>query len=315
MKNFIKNACLAGLAVSVLVFTGCDLLSQEEDEPTATITLGTNASSVNAGDTLKVEGNAEASGKLVLTYSLATAAGVDVPSSQIKISIDASATPADEKVRDLRTEENLQLITYNAIGKTTCAGDYVLTIKAGADGELVDTTTLEFAVAGPACDDAFAITPDVTLKTDTLGAQSATPGSALDLDEFKDYTKSAAITDAAKIDLYLAHLTTSGTQIFSPDEAAAGWGLFPETDSWATTNVTMFYKTSLGSDFNNIVSQYQIDALWDESLATISRSTFSAGDVFIAKTNEGTIALMKVNAITTGTGATTEIEVSGYVAN
>src|SRR4051812_29958576 len=99
------------------------------------------------------------------------------------------------------------------------------------------------------------VTPPVVTDTDlvaksttTLGAQSATPGSSLDLDAWTVYGITAAKAVSTKIDLIFAYSTsTSSSAIYSPNVAVNGTGTTPGFDflaGFASPRTTVIKKTS-----------------------------------------------------------------------
>ena len=324
MVKILKHILLAGIVTSVFMMSGCDLLTREDDAAAAEITISPDTETeVTVGDILEISGTVTASGELILGYELTDdkedSTGIG---DKILVNKDKSATPSDLKERDLRDEEDLKIIVSAAIGNTACAGDYILIIKAGVqtsdeEVEVAETKKFEFTVVGPECDNKGLIIADVEVVADNMGAQTADSGSSIDLDEFKVWTRANAKINAAKVDLFMGFL--SGTvQLMSPEEAANWPILLPaeEKDDWdpSKTNATKFYLTTVSDDFDNIKSQYQIDALWDESMVDDDIISTNDGKVFIAKTDQEKITLLRVVGIKSGSGTSTVIDVEGYVA-
>ncbi|MBF0430393.1 MAG: hypothetical protein HQK83_03890 [Fibrobacteria bacterium] len=303
MIKFFEKFTLAGVFLLALCFNACLDLGGEEDE--AKITLDatmTGEITVDVGDTLKILGSVEANGKIDMNYKLMTGAGEEIVGDKKKIfqidySAESTPTLEDEKMLNLEEDAKLMIITFSSASQLTCGGDYILMLQAGVNGyDVGENASVNFTVNGPTCNDSGEIQADIEVSDVTIGAQGASEGSSLDADQPKAYIQSEAKDNSAKIDLFLAKIS-SGLKLFSPDSAAAYTFLIPVKDSWAKKNSTPFYKTAIGTGFDNIKSQYQIDAYWDETTTSLSNTILNSNDVFILKTDQGNIVLVKIKSV------------------
>jgi hypothetical protein len=145
----------------------------------------------------------------------------------------------------------------------------------------------------------------VVSATLVLGAdENAVYGSSIDLDEPKVLLASAAKTAAAGIDLvYVYTFATDEDVLGTPSWAHASGFTF--VSGWSTCNTTKFYKLP-GAVFETITTKAQLEALWQETLAIDPSVPVATNNVVIAKTDKGTLALMKI--VSHVPGATGQIE-------
>lgn len=143
----------------------------------------------------------------------------------------------------------------------------------------------------------------------TVGAdENTTYGSSIDLDVPKVMLAAEARNASAGVDLIYVYS-------FSADEDVLGtpaWGDesdFSFVSDWATYNDTKFYKTT-ETAFENVTTKAELEDLWQETLAIDPSVPVDTDDVVIAKTDQGTLALIKIVSHTPGETGQIEIKVA-----
>lgn len=172
-----------------------------------------------------------------------------------------------------------------------------VTIKAGRTRVGVET---------PPVPELPAILTETSLS---VGAdQNAALGSSIDLDVPAILLATAARNSAAQVDLVYAH-----SNAMSSDKLGSPWWAqqnnFSFVTGWAVYNQTKFYKPA-GTSYESVTTPDQLISLWDVSKATASSIDVVAGDVIIAKTDAGTIVLIKIVTQTPGDAGRIDIKVA-----
>lgn len=225
-----------------------------------------------------------------------------------KKGLDASAmfevndTVVQKKVVDLNADANAKI--RGLFGVTR--GKYYLIIKATSGGQ-VSTDSVAFTVIQPS---------DLNTATLVAGSNQSIEGSSIDLDEPAIYTASTSAANLTLIDLCYAHSTgangiPAGDYLFSPDKAKSIGSNF--TSGWTgTPNTTAFYKLQnfTGADFDTVNTKADIAALWTDPSGPTPDAMCTQGDVFIAKTEQGAIALIQITAQTPGSAGTITFKVA-----
>ena len=152
----------------------------------------------------------------------------------------------------------------------------------------------------------------LSVKLVTVGAQeNADFGSALDADNMVAYKIADAKSRVADIDLIYAVSTSGGgvvtnPAIYSPDSAkggingSAGFTFLSDFNNPRHTDIKAFTMTEAG--FNAINTKDKLDSLWlTTSLDADGRIPLAAEGIFMAKSNQGKLVLIRVLSFT-GTG-------------
>jgi hypothetical protein len=148
--------------------------------------------------------------------------------------------------------------------------------------------------------------PTTLTTTDlSVGAdENPTLGSSIDLDVPRVMLASQASASAATVDLVYAYsFATDSDKLGSPLWARDNVTF---TQSWSTHNDTKFYKLT-ATTFEDITTADDLAALWDESNAVATSVDVVAGDVVIAETDQGVLALIKI--VSQDPGSTGKIEI------
>jgi len=281
------------LAVSAMSFSlfvvGCGLTDPEEaTAPTITGPANVDTLKANSPVTAAIEITAK---DTISSWSgkVTTSAGAAVAATAI------SATPSI-------TEDGTKTkkVTYTLTSLTAPAGAYLLEISATSKG-LTATVKFDLVVGG------VAGTPVVT-ATITAGAnKNSTYGSSIDLDGGVAYKMADAATNLAKIDLCYAHTASNGDKLGTPSWAKLSGYDF--ASNWTNPPTTMkFYKTALtAAQFDAITTKEAIPAFVDAS-ATAESAVTVKGDVFIVKTTEGAVCLLKIDDQVAGEAGTITIK-------
>lgn len=284
MKKVLS--AVAGAVAIGAIFIGCELNPASNDDKVS-IELS-NIPSIAAGDvqsiTAKIDGNVAISS---VSVKISDSYGDDVSSSDFTISKENFDFGAGEKKIKIGDNQDMYIrITPKA---TACNGTYTFTISATAGAGSSSKSTTFDVTGGMNCDE-----PDedpLTEREVVVGNQSASKGSALDVDEMKVYSSSEANGSAsvqAKVDAWFGIVGGKAT-VMAP---ASANGFAPITKDWTNKNATKFLKVTV--DFDDVTYQSEIDELWTgsgESLVNISK-----GDVFVVKTNAGDYRLLKIEA-------------------
>jgi hypothetical protein len=164
--------------------------------------------------------------------------------------------------------------------------------------------------------DSTATTPtakdtDLVAKSSvTLGAQSATPGSSLDLDTWTAYGITAAKAVSTKIDLIFAYSTaTTSAAIYSPNIAvngATGTDGFDFLAGFANPRTTVLKRTTAA--YADVMNRRQLDSVW--AAATVEsdgKLDVAENMVFLAQSDMGKIVIMQVGNLVTGATGTVSL--------
>jgi hypothetical protein len=165
---------------------------------------------------------------------------------------------------------------------------------------------------------AFTVTLQPNLYFDSVvaGSNLSPVGSSIDLDGPAVFTDSTSAANLSTIDLCYAYSSgvsgvPDGDYIFSPDQAKASG--FDFTSSWTgTPNSTAFYKLQnfTGADFDTVYTKGEVAALWTDPVGPTPYALCAQGDVFIARTDQGAIALIHITAQTPGAAGTISLKIA-----
>jgi hypothetical protein len=299
MKKVLALLCL-GLVVAF--FAGCN--SKSPTSPSANSVTFSNLSM--RPDTIYAVASffGNVSGTMTGTSTI-TNYNVTVHDKQ---GADASATFAilntvvQNKVVDLKVDAATRVMARAA----TAVGKYYLVITA-----MIGTQSFSDSIA-------FAVTlqPNLYIDSVVAGSNQSPIGSSIDLDAPQIYPDSTSADNLSSIDLCYAYSTgangiPAGNYLFSPDQAKASG--FSFTSTWTgTPNSTAFYKVQnfTGADFDTVYTKAEIAALWTAPTAPTPYVLCNQGDVFIAQTDQGTIALIHITAQTPGATGTISLKIA-----
>jgi hypothetical protein len=182
----------------------------------------------------------------------------------------------------------------------------VIAVTNGASGSVtVKVGKTRTGVETPPVPELPAVLTETSLS---VGAdQNATLGSSIDLDVPAVLLSTAARNSAAQVDLVYAHSSAFdsdklGSPLWAKDNVTFVTG-------WAVYNETKFYKPA-GTSYESVTTTDQLKNLWDVSKATASSIDVVANDVIIAKTDVGTIVLIKIVTQTPGAAGRIDIKVA-----
>lgn len=136
-----------------------------------------------------------------------------------------------------------------------------------------------------------------------LGAQNATPPSALDVDGNMAY--SVSVKDASKIasiDLLLYNESTGGLRFVSPEYAFNK--SFSVVNGWGQTNATFFYDNGTTPVTSLEQTQWILEGMDTEQYINVI-----AGHYYIVEHSGGVTSVIKVESIT-GSGSSAVVKVS-----
>jgi hypothetical protein len=196
-----------------------------------------------------------------------------------------------------------QVLTI-AVGATAAAGTYKLQLVVTAGP--VATLAFAFEVNGTT----GPVGTPVTTAEVIAGANSNTAyGSSIDLDLGVAWKMADAATNVPKIDLCYAYAGVAGSEKLG----TATWAkasLFDFAKNWESPTSVKFYKQVMTSaQFDAITTKEQIPA-FVETLATAASYEVAAGDVFLVKTTENVIALIRITAQAPGAAGTISIKLA-----
>jgi hypothetical protein len=293
----IKKLLVVSLAALGIGFMGCDNPLSNDD----TVSIELNAVPTITANTTYYDIVATVNGSVAITNVTPSIKRID-GGDTTGISFDQSATPSKEKISIKATGGDMS-ITMN-FASTTCNGDYVLTLTATA-GTVQTSQKSTFTVTGKTDCSIPDGTPIVT-TTLTAGAnKNSEYGSSIDLDGGVVWKMADAATNVAKIDLCYAHASTGADKLGTTAWATAS--LFDFAKAWTTASTAKFYLTDLSAaEFDEITISEEIPDFVDAS--AIASSEALPDDVFIVKTTEGAIVLVKITAQTPGEAGTITIK-------
>ncbi len=213
------------------------------------------------------------------------------------ITVVKSAVPSAKEKITVKSSGGDMTISLK-IATTTVNGTYVYTLSAAAGGSTSsksDTIVLSGMTAAS------------TIVTDTIiaGANKNIPyGSSIDIDGGVAYKMTDAATNLAKIDLCYAHTASGDDKLGTPTWAKLSGYDFAK--DWVNPPTTMkFYKTALtAAEFDAITV---IPAFVDAS-ATAESAVAVKDAVFIVKTTEGAVFLLKIMDQVAGEAGTITIK-------
>jgi hypothetical protein len=222
---------------------------------------------------------------------------------------DVSATfmvpniSVQKKVVDLKADADAKIRPLFGTGR----GKYYLIIKAMI-GTQIFTDSVAFTVIVPS---------NLFTETIVAGSGQSVEGSSIDLDEPAIYTDSTSVYNLSAIDLCYAYSPGAnggipvGDYLFSPDQAKVSGYAF--TSGWTgTPNSTAFYKLQnfTGANFDTVYSKASVAALWTDPTGPTPQAKCTQGDVFIARTDQGTIVLIHITAQTPGSAGTITLKIA-----
>jgi hypothetical protein len=220
----------------------------------------------------------------------------DKRGSDVSASFLLSDTIVQQKVVDLKVDAQAKIYAHSG----TSPGKYYLIVTA-----MIGTQTFIDSVA-------FSVIGN--LYTDSIVAGS---NQSIDLDGPAIFTDSTSAVNLSAIDLCYANSSgandgvPAGDYLFSPDQAQAS--SYPFTNGWTgTPNSTAFYKLQnfTGADFDTVYSKAQVAALWTDPSGPTPQALCTQGDVFIARTDQGTIVLIHITAQTPGSAGTITLKIA-----
>jgi hypothetical protein len=289
MKKVLALLCV-GLVTAF--FAGCGTTSPTNPP-------GNSVSFANLGVT-SVYALSSAFGTSTITnYTLSAH---DKRGSDVSASFLLSDTIVQQKVVDLKVDAQAKIYAHSG----TSPGKYYLIITA-----MIGTQTFIDSVA-------FNVVGNIYTDSLAAGSNLSTLGNLIDLDEPAIFTPAnvTAMDNLSAIDLCYAHTTgangiPAGDYLFSPDQAKLSTLNF--TSNWTgTPNSTAFYKLQnfTGADFDTVYTKAQVAALWTDPIGPTPYALCTQGDVFIAKTDQGAIALIHITAQTPGAAGTITLKIA-----
>ena len=298
---------ILGIAMAALVlgigFVGCDL-SPVSINDEVTISLG-DITSITAGSehnvTATVKGNVAIDD---ITIRITNDANQNVTTSMFTISKQNFSYGTKEKIEVGNNKDMYIRVTPKT---DACNGTYTLEMTATA-GSAVSTQKDNFTVTGgQVCNGPSTGTP-VDTATVIAGANSnATHGSSIDLDGGVAWKSGDAANNVSKIDLCYAYSGVNNVEkIGTP--AWAKISDFAFARNWTNPPATKFYKVNMtAAEFNAITTKEDMPA-FNESSATATSYNCATGDVFIVKTTENAIALIRIAEQVSGASGTITIK-------
>ena len=295
-----KLLSLLSVGMLVAMWSGCGVTN-----PASSVTIKiTNIGAVVIGGASgQVTGTIETDSLLTNVTMKVLNGSTDVSTN---FTIYYTSAYKDKKSADLQTDMST---TITALATATAtAGTYTLSIT-GEAGSITSTTTKDFTVTGG--------TVGTPLDTATLiaGSNQAAAGSSIDLDEPAIYNSAASVANVSKIDLCYSYTPgvgsiAAGDYLYSPDQAQASG--YSYTSGWTTTpNSTLFYLTNLtAAQYNAINTKEQVAALWTAPSGPTPYVLCTAGEVFIAKTDQNAIVLILISAQTPGATGTISLKIA-----
>jgi len=292
---------LAGITVTCLLglgMTGCDLNPVSNDDK-VDIELG-DISSVAAGSAQFVSAKIDANVAITeIGISIFNEEGEDVTNELFTVEKQSIEFGTKEKI--LIGDGKDMYIKFTP--KTTvCDETYTLKLTAMA-GTVSSIKQDDFLVTGGTCGPSVIEEEELEALTVVVGNQSASKGSALDVDKMVVYTTSQLngnATNQAAVDAWFGVVSGKAT-ILAP---ASANGFAPITQNWSVKNATKFLKVS--ADFNNIKTQSAIDALWTGSGS--ASLAIAAEDVIVVQTVDGIYRLLLIESASNATDGTISVK-------
>ncbi len=293
MRNAVdllkKLTVLSVVGLVMFMMWGC-LDDPVSDDDSVTITLTNPPDSLTVGITAPIAGSVEASPDIdhsAFTFSV-TSGTTDATSH---FDIDYVAITASDNI-DLTSDLAL---TIEAL-TTVTSGTYTFNISVTA-GSATSSKSFDFGV-----NSGTVIDTNVVTIQDTLGSwNNSTYGSSLDADLMVIYKVADASTNCAEIDVWYsneAFKNRVADVFYSPKQA--GVALHPPKD-WTTQNETQMAIVTC--DFDTVVNQAQIDAIWTAATDKKQLLRLTAGQIVVLQTNAGANRLIKfVSGETSNTG-------------
>jgi hypothetical protein len=232
---------------------------------------------------------------------------VEVPGAEgMEAVLSVTDDGAEGLITDVPAGEDrkVSVTVSDASGAAIFRGTSEVDVEAGSTA----TVPLDLGrIPDPTVDDSVLLEE----RSLSAGAQSNPAlGSFIDLDGFSAHTVSDARGRAGDIDLFFAYATSiASAAIFSPLAAkngidgSGGFNLLVNFNPASDTEL----KT-VAADFSSIITQGQIDSLW--RIATVSangRIRLETGTVFLAKSNLGLVALIRVETVIQSASGTSEM--------
>jgi hypothetical protein len=278
---------LLSVAVAAAVMTGCGL--SPVGSPTITIDPIPSIAVPSAGSVyVTVTGKIEAD-TAISSISYEILNSFNLPASGITVT--GPQANGEEKV-DFGDNPITITVFSNA-----SAGSYKLKISVTA-GPSVDAT-FDFTVTGS--------TGTLSVKTFSLGAQSAAPPSCLDADNMTPLSNTITNeTTRGQVDVifsYSTMLVTAALAFTAPDSAQGS-----PYDTWINKAHTQFKIVS--ATWDNITTQGDISSLWSSGGAASSRIPINQGDIIVIYTSNQEYKVVRISSIT-GSGTTATISVDG----
>jgi hypothetical protein len=263
-----KKLLVSGLAALSLVLAGC--LTDDSSEEGPDITTNPVSQTKVVGDTATFSVVATGSGTLTYTW----------------VRLSAGSSTYDT----LATETASTLKIVSAVAQDGAAFKCVVKDSKGIAVSTSGTLTVTGTAYG-------------TDMMDSLGAQAAGPGSALDLDSGKVWQSGTANLNQAKIDL--VYLYYGGAASLNGALAARDSGVKYEID------LTDGYTAALDIKFVKVTakpsSQHHAKYAYDNSTNKLRSAQVVAGDKFVVLTTGGKYAYIEVTSVSGTTAGTAKI--------
>lgn len=207
------------------------------------------------------------------------------------------------KALDVNFAASVPVIANHYYGVGTVSGDLVVLYVASltGSGSSANAGVDIYVVEGGSITDPDPLDP-LWPKID-LGAQGATPPSALDVDGLEAFSSGAKTpSEIASIDLLLYNESTGGLRFVSPEYASNK--SFSLVDGWGQTNATYFYDNGT----TPVTSLEQTQSILSE-METEQYINVIVGHYYIVEHSGGVTSVIKVESIT-GSGNSSVVKVS-----
>ena len=207
------------------------------------------------------------------------------------------------KALDVNFAESVPVIANHYYGVGTVSGDLVVLYVASltGSGSSANAGVDIYVVEGGSVTDPDPLDP-LWPKID-LGAQNATPPSALDVDGLEAFSSGAKTpSEIASIDLLLYNESTGGLRFVSPEYASNK--SFSLVNGWGQTNATYFYDNGTTPVTSLEQTQWILEGEVTEQYINVI-----AGHYYIVEHSGGVTSVIKVESIT-GSGSSAVVKVS-----
>jgi len=297
MKQFSK--LLVAAAICSFGFIGCGLLGPS-DPSSPEVKLDNVIGSIGVGSYSNVTGSVSAGEAITsISYKIENSSGATASG----ITVTGPTIPADTKKFNFTNTSPIVITVANS----ATAADYklVISVTAGSSVEV----KFDFSVTGTTQQG----TPVTTVTLDAGANGNSTLGSSIDLDGGTVWKMADAANNVSKIDICYAH---SGTEN-NDKVGSASWAKASGYDfaaNWASPpDCKMHSVTMTETEFNATTTKEEVAALWDDSKVSATapyKLAVTQGSVFIVKTTENVLALVRVSSQTAGSTGSITIKVA-----